>query len=113
MTNEELDQWADDFAAFHARFAHLFVRREPREQAIKYLRALMAPIARKNGWQMAEVMGDQTPDATQRLLYQADWDADGRAMCTCSLCARRSVTQMASAWSTRAASSRRAPTRWG
>ena len=76
MTNEELDQWADDFAAFHARFAHLFVRREPREQAIKYLRTLMAPIARKNGWQMAEVMGDQTPDATQRLLYQADWDAD-------------------------------------
>ena len=36
----------------------------------------MVPIARKNGWQMAEVMGDQTPDATQRLLYQADWDAD-------------------------------------
>ena len=77
MTSEELDQWADDFAAFHARFAHLFVRSEPRAQAVKYLRALMAPIARKNGWQMAEVMGDQTPDATQRLLYQADWDADG------------------------------------
>jgi SRSO17 transposase len=76
MTSEELDQWADAFAAFHARFAHLFVRSEPREQAVKYLRALMAPIARKNGWQMAEVMGDQTPDATQRLLYQADWDAD-------------------------------------
>ena len=77
MTSEELDQWADDFAAFHARFAHLFVRSEPREQVVKYLRALMAPIERKNGWQMAEVMGDQTPDATQRLLYQADWDADG------------------------------------
>jgi SRSO17 transposase len=76
MTSEELDQWADDFAAFHARFAHLFVRSEPREQVVKYLRALMAPIARKNGWQMAEVMGDRTPDATQRLLYQAAWDAD-------------------------------------
>lgn len=76
MTSEELDQWADDFAAFHARFAHLFVRREPRAQAAKYLRALLAPIERKNGWQMAEVMGDQTPDATQRLLYQAEWDAD-------------------------------------
>ena len=76
MTSEELDQWADDFAAFHARFAHLFGRSEPREQSVKYLRALMAPIARKNGWQLAEVMGDQTPDATQRLLYQANWDAD-------------------------------------
>lgn len=76
MTSAELDQWADDFAAFHARFAHLFVRSEPREQAAKYLRALMGRIERKNGWQMAEVMGDQTPDATERLLYQAHWDAD-------------------------------------
>ena len=113
MTSEELDQWADDFAAFHARFAHLFVRSAPGEQVVKYLRALMAPIARKNGWQMAEVMGDRTPDATQRLLYQADWDADAARMCTCSLCARRSVTPMASAWSTKAGSSRRAPIRWG
>ena len=32
MTSEELDQWADDFAAFHARFAHLFVRSEPRDR---------------------------------------------------------------------------------
>ena len=25
---------------------------------------------RKNGWQLAEAMGDETPDATQRLLYR-------------------------------------------
>ncbi len=53
----------------------MFVRREPREQVVKYLRALLAPIPSKNGWQMAEVMGDQTPDAVQRQLYQAEWDA--------------------------------------
>ena len=45
---------ADDFAAFHARFAHLFVRREPREQAIKYLRALInvppAASSTSSGW---------------------------------------------------------------
>jgi SRSO17 transposase len=76
MTTEELDTWAADFAAFHARFAHLFGRSEPREQAVKYLRALLTPVERKNGWQMAEAIGDRTPDATQRLLYQAQWDAD-------------------------------------
>lgn len=76
MIPEELGEWADDFASFHARFAHLFGRREPRAQAAKYLRGLMAQVGRKNGWQLAEVVGDKTPDATQRLLYQARWDAD-------------------------------------
>jgi SRSO17 transposase len=76
MPTEELNEWADDFEAFHARFAGLFVRSEPREQAVKYMRALMAPVARKNGWQIAEAIGDKTPDATQRLLYQVKWNAD-------------------------------------
>jgi SRSO17 transposase len=77
MTTAELDDWADDFAAFHGRFAHLFGRREPREEVVKYLRGLMAPVVRKNTWQMAEAVGDRIPDRMQRLLYQVDWDADG------------------------------------
>jgi SRSO17 transposase len=76
VTIDELDCWADEFEAFHARFAPLFARRETREQAGKYLRGLLAPIERKNGWQVAEAVGDATPDRTQRLLYRADWDAD-------------------------------------
>ena len=73
---EELDSWAPHFEAFHARFAHLFARSEPRQQAAKYMRGLMAEVKRKNGWQLAEAVGDNRPDATQRLLYQARWDAD-------------------------------------
>jgi SRSO17 transposase len=76
MQLEELKGWGEEFAAFHERFADLFEREEPREQAQKYLRSLLASVERKNGWQLAEVSGDQTPDATQRLLYQAKWDAD-------------------------------------
>jgi SRSO17 transposase len=76
MEANELDQWAEDFVQFHARFAHLFGRKETRSQSMKYVRALLAPVERKNGWQLAEVMGDRTPDATQRLLYQAQWEAD-------------------------------------
>ena len=45
-------------------------------QAGKYLRGLMAPIERSSTWQIAESVGDRIPDATQRLLYHADWDAD-------------------------------------
>jgi SRSO17 transposase len=72
----DVREWADDFAAFHARFASLFGRSEPREQATKYLRGLMARVDRKNSWQMAEAVGDEIPDRMQRLLYRSDWDVD-------------------------------------
>ena len=77
MDVEELREWADDFEAFHARFAGLFGRSEPRIQSMKYLRGLLAQVGRKNGWQLAEVVGDRIPDRMQRLLYRTEWDADG------------------------------------
>src|SRR4051812_48009715 len=70
------DALAADFERFHARFASLFARSEARAQALKYMHALMGPVARRNGWQMAEAVGDATPDRMQRLLYCADWSAD-------------------------------------
>ena len=73
---EALDGWGADFVAFHSRFADVFRRKEPRAQAMKYLRGLMAPMPRKNSWQVAEAVGDRIPDATQRLLYRAQWEAD-------------------------------------
>jgi len=36
----------------------------------------MTQVQRKNGWQIAEAAGDRIPDATQRLLYRAHWEAD-------------------------------------
>lgn len=76
MQLDDLDRWRDSFEAFHARFAHLFVRSESREQAAKYLCGLLAPVERKNSWQVAKAVGDATPDRMQWLLYRVDWDAD-------------------------------------
>ena len=76
MNPDEIDQYTAEFEAFHARFAHVFVRSEPREAAWQYLRGLLAPVARKNCWQMAEAMGHKDPQAMQRLLFGAQWDAD-------------------------------------
>ena len=76
MTPEELEQWQDDFDAFHARFADLFERSESREQARHYLRGLLTEAQRKNSWQMAEAVGEPIPDRMQRLLYRVPWDAD-------------------------------------
>jgi SRSO17 transposase len=76
MTAEDLDGWGADFFAFCARFDDVFGRKEARTQARKYLRGLLSPVPRKNGWQLAEAMGDAVPDPTQRLLYRTLWSAD-------------------------------------
>jgi len=76
MIAKELDEWGADFLRFCARFANVFGRKEPRVQAAKYLRGLMSSVSRKNSWQVAEVVGDRIPDATQRLLYRSKWHAD-------------------------------------
>ncbi len=41
------------------------------------MRGLLAPLAGKNGWTLAETAGDITPDGMQRLLNAATWDTDG------------------------------------
>jgi SRSO17 transposase len=37
---------------------------------------LLSNIPRKNGWQLAEQVGDRTPYGLQQFLYRATWDAD-------------------------------------
>ena len=59
MTGDELDEWAADFQSFCARFADVFGRKEPRAQAVKYLRGLLAAVPRKNSWQVAEAVDDR------------------------------------------------------
>ena len=72
----EIRGWAVGLSALHQRIAKPFIRAEPRQQAYDYLRALISPIERKNGWQIAEHLGAATPDGVQRLLATAHWDAD-------------------------------------
>lgn len=76
MSVSELDRYAAEFEAFHARFAHCFVRSEPRQAARQYLRGLLTSVKRKNCWQMAEATGARHPQGLQRLLFGALWDAD-------------------------------------
>ena len=40
------------------------------------MQGLLSPVERKNGWQLAEEAGDETPYATQHLLGRAVWSAD-------------------------------------
>lgn len=43
---------------------------------LAYLKGLLSNCQRKNGWQLAELMGEMTPDGMQRLLSTAKWDAN-------------------------------------
>jgi SRSO17 transposase len=72
----EVAAWAEGLAEIHERIAWRFARSEPRERVAEYVRGLLAPLERKNGWTLAEQAGEGSPDGMQRLLYGADWDAD-------------------------------------
>jgi SRSO17 transposase len=71
----EVTEWAEGLDRVHARIGLRFARAEPRRRALAYLRGLLSPIERKNGWQLAEEAGERTPDGMQRLLSTAEWDA--------------------------------------
>jgi SRSO17 transposase len=75
VDDEVLWSWLAGLDDLFARVAGRFGRVEPRRQARMYLMGLLAPLERKNGWQLAEAAGDATPDRMQRLLNSARWDA--------------------------------------
>ncbi len=72
----EIMAWAKGIEAVHAHIAGRFRRPEPRRRVLDYLKGLLSPIERKNGWQLAEQAGDLSPDGVQRLLATYSWDAD-------------------------------------
>lgn len=74
---EEVIAWEDELNQLAERIGGRFGRVEPRRRALGYLRGLLSPIQRKNGWQLAEWLGDSRPDGVQRLLTGAGWNADG------------------------------------
>src|SRR5258708_9632350 len=54
-----------------------FTRTEAWLQAARYAAAVMSDLPRRNGWTIAKLIGDRTPDRTQRLLSRAGWDEAG------------------------------------
>jgi SRSO17 transposase len=73
---DEAKGWARALDELMGRLGPRFGRVEPRRRALAYLRGLLAPLERKNGWQLAEAAGDRTPDGVQDFLGRMRWDAD-------------------------------------
>jgi SRSO17 transposase len=72
-----VSQGEAEWARWAEQLRRYFGRGEVRERALRYIQGLLSPqIERKNGWQMAEAMGEATPDGVQYLLKRARWSAD-------------------------------------
>jgi hypothetical protein len=76
VTRDDLAVWDQEFRDVCARLDGLFYRTDSRAHARHYVRGLIAPLERKNGWTIAEYSGTSEPKALQRLLNLSPWDAD-------------------------------------
>jgi SRSO17 transposase len=81
MTTEEgelniIRQSAQALAELVGRIGPHFRRAEVRKRVGRYLQGLLAAVERKNGWQMAEELGEANAHGVQRLLEEADWDEE-------------------------------------
>ncbi|SRR6266487_2544457 len=71
-----ISQGIQALAELSVQIAPRFKRAEVRSRVGRYLRGLLASVQRKNGWQMAEELGDPNAHGVQRLLAEADWDEE-------------------------------------
>ena len=76
VTSADLETWESELEGLFARLRPLFYRTESKKHAEQYVRGLLSPLARKNGWTIAEHVGEPEPTPLQRFLNLSPWDAD-------------------------------------
>jgi SRSO17 transposase len=76
VTFADLEEWERELVGVVKRIQPLFYRAESKKHAEQYLRGLLSPLARKNGWTISEYVGASEPKALQRFLNLTPWDAD-------------------------------------
>ena len=76
VTSVERDEWRRECDAVRGRMRSLFYRAESKTHAEQYVRGLLSPLARKNGWTISEYVGEPEPKALQRLLNLSPWNVD-------------------------------------
>ena len=73
---ETVHQWSNILKSFQQRLSPHFARQEARQTAFNYIQALLSSVERKNGWQVAEQVGNANPYRVQHLLGRAQWDEE-------------------------------------
>ena len=73
---DAIARWSETLDALYRRIARRFARVEVRGRVRRYLVGLLDRVERKNGWQLAEAIGEFGAKGVQRLLNAATWDAE-------------------------------------
>jgi SRSO17 transposase len=73
---ETVRGWQLELSEVERRIGAHWSREDARERVGAYVRGLLKPVERKNGWQLAEANGDHAPYGVQHLLGRAVWDPD-------------------------------------
>ncbi|MFD7409464.1 hypothetical protein ACFV7R_44160 [Streptomyces sp. NPDC059866] len=63
--------WEQELEELSLRTGARFARVEARRRMRDYVRGLLSPVDRKNGWQLAKYAGHATPDGLQHLLSRS------------------------------------------
>jgi hypothetical protein len=82
---EQIEGWQDDLAVLHQRIAPRFARSEVRERVGHYLAGLLAPLERKNGWQMAQAIAERGPPTVSNDCLTLLVGTPGRCATICAL----------------------------
>ena len=91
MIREDAVRWARGLEDVMDRIGARFGRVAPRRRGLAYLRGLLSPAERKNGWPLAEIAGDRTPDGVQDF-----WPGrTGRPIWCARICAPMSLNTWA------------------
>jgi SRSO17 transposase len=76
VTAKDLVDWDAELRFLADGLGCLFKRPEPRVTFTLMVRAMLADVAKKNSWGLAEYAGLPTPQAFEHLLNGAKWSAD-------------------------------------
>ena len=69
-------EYTSEFNNLAMRLGKIFASESGYQNMQKYLRGLLGSAERKNGWQLAEYVGESTPYSMQQLLYRGRFSTD-------------------------------------
>jgi len=77
MTREGLAEgYGAEIEELMKEIGERYATENSRGTARRYVLGLMSGAERKNGWQLAEQLGESTPYKIQQFLYRGTWDAE-------------------------------------
>ena len=69
-------EYEEEFKKLTNRLGKAFTNISGNQNMQKYLRGLLGTAERKNGWQMAEYLGDATPYSIQQFIYRGRYNTE-------------------------------------